>query len=159
MTTPETPAPLVELAAAGSAYTEAKEKLKSLRSQRATLVAQGFTKKLPATELAGRAGLSRQRLYLVRDLGLEELNKTEVQLDLPPEKLLESLMDVASQLPAAVRETDAALREVERILVQAAGSGMTPVKELARLAGITPEQTRKIRINAGIAPRRYASSA
>ena len=73
MTTPETPAPLVELAAAGAAYREAKEKLKALRSQRATLVAPGFKKKIPATELAGRAGLSHQRLYLVRDLGLEAL--------------------------------------------------------------------------------------
>ncbi|WP_159701459.1 hypothetical protein [Arthrobacter sp. 18067] len=159
MTTPETPATLIELAAAGAAYREAKEKLKSLRSQRATLVAQGFKNKLPATELAGHAGLSRQRLYLVRDLGLNALKNSEVQLNLPPQKLLESLMNVASKLPAALRETDTALREVERILVQVAGSGTTPVKDLARLAGITPEQTRKIRINAGIAPRRYAPSA
>src|SRR5690242_2999741 len=111
MSTPETPSPLEELATAGTAYKLAKERLKALRARRSVLVAQGFTNGIQATELASHAGLSRQRLYLVRDLGIKELEASGEQLEISNEELLKSLMGVATELPSAQEATDKSLVE------------------------------------------------
>lgn len=159
MKTPEKPLLLEELATAGAAYTQAKEHLKDLRAQRALLVAQGFAQNLSATELARTSGVSRQRLYLLRDLGAKELKDIVPVPDIQTGELIRSLDAAAAQLPAAEEAASTALAESERLLALVADEGGISVKELARLAGVTPEQTRRVRLRAGVAPRRYSSSA
>ncbi|WP_427004918.1 hypothetical protein [Pseudarthrobacter sp. H2] len=145
-----------ELANAGTAHKAASERLDALRSQRAVLVAQGFKAGIPATELAGHAGLSRQRLYLVRDIGLKQLEASAAPKEITTDELLKSLMSIVTKLPVAEREKATTRADLQRLIAQVAADGQTPVSELARLAGVSPEWTRKIRVHAGVKPRRYS---
>jgi hypothetical protein len=145
-----------KLANAGTAHKAASERLDTLRSQRAVLVARGFKAGIQATELAGHAGLSRQRLYLVRDIGLKQLEASAAPKQISTEELLKSLMSIVTEMPAAEREKATTQADLQRLIAQVAADGKTPVSELARLAGVSPEWTRKIRLQAGVKPRRYA---
>lgn len=156
MTTPDTQSLHEELARAGTAHKAASERLDALRSQRALLVAQGFKAGVQATELAGHAGLSRQRLYLVRDIGIKQLEASAAPKEISTEELLKSLMSIVAELPAAEREKATTQADLQRLIAQVGADGKTPVSELARLAGVSPEWTRKIRLQAGVKPRRYA---
>lgn len=156
MTTPDTQTLHEELARAGTAHKTASGHLETLRSQRASLVAQGFRAGIQATELAGHAGLSRQRLYLVRDIGIKQLEASAASKEFSTEELLKSLMSIVTELPAAEREKATTQADLQRLIAQVAADGQTPVSELARLAGVSPEWTRKIRLQAGVKPRRYS---
>ena len=156
MTTPDTQTLHEELARAGTAHKTATEHLDALRSRRAVLVARGFNGGVQATELAGHAGLSRQRLYLVRDIGARQLEASGGPKEIPTEELLKSLMSIVTELPAAEREKATTQSDLQRLIAQVAADGQTPVNELARLAGVSPEWTRRIRLQAGVKPRRYA---
>lgn len=158
MTTPDTQTLHEELAKAGTAHRRASERLETLRSRRAVLVAQGFKAGIQATELAGHAGLSRQRLYLVRDIGIKQIEASAAPQEISIDELLRSLMSIVTELPAAEREKATTQADLQRLIAQVAADGKTPVSELARLAGVSPEWTRKIRLQAGVKPRRYASA-
>lgn len=155
MTTPGTQNLHEELAKAGTAHKMAFERLETLRSRRAVLVAQGFMAGIQATELAGHAGLSRQRLYLVRDIGIKQLEASAAPREISIDELLKSLMSIVTELPAVEREKATTQADLQRLIAQVAADGHTPVSELARLAGVSPEWTRKIRLQAGVKPRRY----
>ncbi|KQR80282.1 hypothetical protein ASF98_18470 [Arthrobacter sp. Leaf337] len=156
MTTPDTQTLHEELARAGTAHKTATERLETLRSRRAVLVAQGFKAGIQATELAGHAGLSRQRLYLVRDIGNKQLEASAAPQEITSEELLKSLTSLVTELPSAEREKATTQADLQRLVAQVAADGQTPVSELARLAGVSPEWTRKIRLQAGVKPRRYS---
>jgi hypothetical protein len=145
-----------ELTKAGVAHKRATERVDALRSQRAVLIAQGLKAGVQATQLAGHAGLSRQRLYLVRDIGVKRLEGSAAPKEITGEDLLKSLMSIVTELSAAEREKATTQSDLQRIIAEVAANGHTPVSELARLAGVSPEWTRKIRLQAGVKPRRYS---
>jgi hypothetical protein len=156
MATPDAQTLREELAKAGTAHRAATERLETLRSRRAVLVAQGFKAGVQATELAGHAGLSRQRLYLVRDIGIKQFEASAAPQEITSEELLISLMSIVTELPTVEREKATTQEDLQRLIAQVAADGQTPVSELARLAGVSPEWTRKIRLQAGVKPRRYS---